>query len=115
MRRSKWGNKITKLDGYTFKSGKEAARYGTLKLFQQAKQIQKLQIAPRFELKVYGIKVCTYVADFQYETPGKEKPVVEDVKALDTRTGSAIITADARIKHKLFKILYPEYDFQIYA
>jgi hypothetical protein len=40
-------------------------------------------VHPRFEIVVNGVKVCTYTADFAYETDGGEK-VVEDVKGVYT-------------------------------
>lgn len=115
MRRSKWGNKITVVDGTVCRSKKEASRWQTLKIFEAAGEITELEAHPRFELVVNNIKVCVYEADAKYRNKGASKLTVEDTKGLDRRTGRPVITPEAKIKHKLFKILYPEYDFQIYA
>lgn len=92
--RSKFGNVRVTLDGYTFDSKAEAARYGELKLLVRAGAISGLHVHPRYELiaagPVISIKgrlqmpvVGVYEADFSYEdkTHGE---MIEDVKGLDT-------------------------------
>lgn len=93
MKRPKYGNKRTVVDGINFASQKEARRYGELKLLAKAGEIQNLQLQPRFPLKVFGQLVTTYVGDFQYlETNGRV--VVEDAKGFKT--------PEYKIKAKLF-------------
>jgi hypothetical protein len=106
--RSKYHAVKTVVDGITFDSKKEAARYGELKLLEKSKLIRHLLIQPKFILYVHDmtvasklkwaarvsvppVKVGTYVADFQYEElglPTSENDhwfrVVEDVKGFKT-------------------------------
>lgn len=82
MRRAKYGNVKTVVDGITFDSKREATRYGTLKLMQKAGLISDLRLQVPYEIKVNGMKICKYVADFVYIERGKE--VVEDVKGMKT-------------------------------
>lgn len=96
-RAPKYGNRKTVADGITFASAKEARRYGELKLLERAGQISELTLQPRFPLTVGGLKVCTYVADFQYRDMLLDEIVVEDVKGHKTR--------EYIIKSKLFRAL----------
>lgn len=66
------------VDGRTFDSKKEAARYLELKKLQVSGVISGLRLQVRFPIKVNGQKVCTYVADFAYIRDGKR--TIEDVK-----------------------------------
>jgi len=82
LRPLKYKNIRTALDGIVFDSQREAKRYGELKLLERAGEISGLQLQPRFPIVINGVKVCTYVADFQYRTPSG--PVTEDVKGMKT-------------------------------
>lgn len=99
--RSKYGNKRVKADGITFDSQAEFRRYRELKLMQSAGIISGLEVHRRFEL-IAGIK---YEADFVYLERGAPTLTVEDVKGA--------ITAEFRIKAKLFKHFYPELKFLV--
>lgn len=98
--------KVT-IDGYTFDSKKEGARYQELKLQQHCGVISDLQLQPEFLLqegfKSWGkwIRPMKYVADFKYQKGGDT--VVEDVKGKKTK--------EYLIKKKLFLKKYPEYRF----
>jgi len=85
LRRNKFNNKKTLLDGHLFDSKKEAKRYHELKLLQAAGEVWKLELQPRIPLMVNGQKVGTYIADFKYET-SDGKVVIEDVKSPATKT-----------------------------
>lgn len=93
-KRSKFGAVRTTVDGITFASKLEAARWGQLKLLERAGEIRDLRRQVRHELVGYGgKKVCPYISDFDYVTkPGL--PVTEDAKG--------VITPVFRIKAKLF-------------
>ena len=94
---SKYRNVCTTVDNYTFASKREAKRYGELKLRLMAQSISVLQLQPRYQLIVKGVKIGTYVADFRYlERDGTE--IVEDVKGVRTST--------YRLKANLMKALY---------
>ena len=92
---SKYRSIRTKVDGHTFHSKKEAARYQELKLLERAGRIKGLRLQPRFPLFVNDHLVCTYVADFSYHElkPGFDEwakdedaaYVVEDVKGYITQ------------------------------
>ena len=102
--RRKYGNRKTTIDGITFDSKREAARYRQLKALEQAGEIADLELQPRFVLldtftDSHGKRhqAITYVADFQYTEGGRI--VVEDAKGVET--------AVFKIKRKLFLSRYP--------
>lgn len=82
----KYNNKKHEMDGITFDSKKEAARYKELKLRQDVGLITELQLQKKFQLipaqrdpdtgKV--VRAVHYIADFVYREDGRL--VVEDVK-----------------------------------
>lgn len=93
--KSKYRNVKTEVDGIVFDSGKEAMRYGELKMLEQTGEIHELALQVPFRLDVDGVHVCDYVADFvYYPTPdpspngraqfGEGRMVVEDVKGKRT-------------------------------
>lgn len=94
VKRAKYGNIKTEVDGIIFDSVKEAARYGELKLLVKAEEICDLEVQPRYELKVNGIRLGAYVGDFRYfryieplvsVRQGYDRvEVVEDVKGVKT-------------------------------
>lgn len=86
----------TTVDGITFDSKKEAARYEELKLLEKAGEIMYLTLQPRFDLIVNGVKCGFYKADFQYLAIGKT--VVEDVKGVKTPVYN--------LKKKMIKAIY---------
>ena len=83
---NKYRNIKTVIDGITFDSKKEAARYADLKLMETAHHIFHLQTQPRFPLLVNGKKVADYVGDFKYWSPSENDWIVEDVKSEATKT-----------------------------
>lgn len=95
------------LDGITFDSKREAARYGELKLLEAAGEITSLEIHPRYKLldaDPYMMQRATYyIGDFQYIENGKV--VCEDVKGVET--------AVFKLKAKLFRMYYPDYELRI--
>jgi hypothetical protein len=95
--RSKYGNQRTKVDGRSFHSKVEAQRYCELRERQAKGVIQGLKCQPRFPMRVNGVDICTYIADFSYDLGGEF--VVEDVKG-------GIITNDFSMKRKLLKALH---------
>jgi len=100
-RRSKYRAVPTVVDGIRFHSKREAERYGFLKTLQQQGIIQDLELQPKYKLTVNGVLICTYFADFAYETwDDNAYPMtrVEDVKGVKTPA--------YRIKKKLMKAVY---------
>jgi hypothetical protein len=89
-KRHKYGAKKTEVDNITFDSKREAARYGELKLLEQAGEIGGLCCQPRYELCVTTeageiVTLGYYVGDFRY-VDGVGDLVVEDVKSPPTKT-----------------------------
>ena len=105
MRRSKYGNRKTVVDGIVFDSQKEAQRYRELQLLERAGKITALQRQVKYVLiptqreftnEVYKKgahqgrfkpgkvleKECSYIADFAYIQDGAY--IVEDTKGVRT-------------------------------
>lgn len=105
---SKYGNKKTVIDGITFDSKKESERYLMLKDMLKNKEIEDLQLQPKFLLqdsfkyKGKTEKKIYYIADFSYKKEGKL--VVEDVKGKKTDV--------YKLKRKLFLYKYTDIDFR---
>lgn len=87
--KSKFGNKKVRveIDGemVTFDSKKEYARWKDLVLAQKSGAIKSLMRQVRYKLKINGLLVCTYVADFVYTDFLTGKQVVEDCKGYKTQ------------------------------
>jgi len=82
MIRTKYGAVKTTIDGITFDSKKEAARYQQLKLLERAGEIDRLELQPKYDLVVNGVNIGFYRADFRYWQGIKQ--IVEDVKGVRT-------------------------------
>jgi hypothetical protein len=81
--KNKYGAVKEVVDNITFHSRKEAARYRELKLLLRAGEISDLELQPRFEFRIDGTLMFTYVSDFQY-IDLDEQVIVEDAKGLRT-------------------------------
>ena len=105
--KSKYNNKKTVVNGITFDSSKECKRFLELSLLQDNGVIKNLERQKRFQIvpKTKDEKAVFYIADFVYEENGRQ--ICEDVKSAITRKNSTYI-----IKRKLFKYLYPGYEFR---
>lgn len=99
LKKPKFGNIKTEIDGFHFASKKEAQRYSDLRTLEKGGFISELKLQPKYLLSVNDYKVCEYWADFSYMENGKR--VVEDVKSSATRKLSTY-----RIKIKLMKAIY---------
>ena len=119
--RSKYKAVKTTIDGITFDSKKEAKRYTELKLLEKTGMITHLELQPKYDIIINGVKVCSYKPDFRYftvrqenneqcynskgewQTPtmtgDKEGQIVEDVKGFKTPI--------YRLKKKLVEACYP--------
>lgn len=98
MGKSKYGSRKVAIDGITFDSKKEAARYQELKLLERSGEIHFLQLQVKFPLIPAQYenpnsptksgrgkcleRECNYIADFVYYK--NEKTVVEDTKGFRT-------------------------------
>lgn len=95
-RQTKYHNVKTVVDGITFGSKDEAARYAELQFMEAGGKIRDLVVHPKFEITIGGVKVCTYTADSSYWEQRKGF-VIEDVKSGPTRTTAY------RLKKRLMK------------
>jgi hypothetical protein len=95
-RRNKYGNIKTVVDGRSFHSKKEAARYLVLKEMEQRGEIANLRLQVSHTITVNGHKICRYVSDFEYDL--EDRHIVEDVKT--ERTAKLPVY---RLKKKLLK------------
>ncbi len=102
---NKYHSKRIVVDGKKFDSKKEAERYKVLKMLENANIISNLSRQVPFELipKQKDERAVKYIADFMYVETATGKIIVEDVKGYRTDV--------YKIKRKLFKWRYPEYEF----
>lgn len=89
---NKYKAKRTVVNGVSFQSKKEARRWNTLLLLQEAGEIMNLQRQVKYVLiptqRIDGKVVereCSYVADFVYSDRISGETVVEDTKGIKTR------------------------------
>lgn len=108
-KRSKYGNKKTVLGNVVYDSQKEANRAFELALLLKSGVIKNLERQKRFEVvpKTKDERAVFYQADFVYQEVESGKLICEDVKSDATRKDKVYI-----IKRKLFKYLYPDYEFR---
>ncbi len=90
MRRSKYGNIKTFVDGICFDSKKEAAYYWDLKLRERAGEIHNLELQPKYELHTARrgtrtlVRIGVYKADFRFREGTQGLLRVVDVKGVKT-------------------------------
>jgi hypothetical protein len=94
----KYHNKPTDADGYTFASRSEHRRYQQLRLLEYAGAISDLVVHPPYTIKVNGVVICKYIADFSYVDRGQS--VTEDVKSPQT------VTAIYKLKKRLMQACF---------
>ena len=82
LKGNKYHNEKVTVDGITFDSKREAARWSELLLMQRAGEITGLARQVRIEVipKTKLYRASTYVADFVYFDKKANKTVYEDVK-----------------------------------
>lgn len=101
--RSKYGAVKTQVDGITFASKREAARYVELKRLASAGHISDLSLQPSFELIPAMVldgkkqRAIRYIADFKY-IDHLGACVIEDVKGMRTR--------EYQLKRRLMKYMH---------
>lgn len=103
IKRSKYRNAETVVDGIRFDSKKEAVRYGQLKIRLKLGEIGLLERQKHYLLIEANEteRKCEYVADFVYWDIKTGKQIVEDVKSSMTRKLPTYI-----MKRKLMKDKY---------
>jgi hypothetical protein len=98
MRRSKYGNKRTTVDGITFDSKAEAMRWLQLKALEKRGVIRALERQTPIDVTYEGVKLFRYRADFAY-FEGQER-IYEDVKGVMT----PVFRLKARVIKAMLKI-----------
>lgn len=91
----------TTLDGITFDSKREAARYAELKMMQAQGVIDRLELQPVYQITINGRKVCKVIPDFRYFCNARQRHVVEDVKSPATEKNATF-----RLKKRLLEAAY---------
>lgn len=81
-RRSKFGNKLTTVDGRLFHSKREASRYIELKVLEKAGAIRNLECQVPVKVDINGKHCFKWIADFVY-FEGQDR-IWEDVKGYRT-------------------------------
>lgn len=105
-RRQKFNARTTVVDGVTFASAKEAARYQVLVQRLRAGDIRDLRLQPTFEIRTAstaGVQARTgiFSADFDYVVVATGARVVEDVKG-----GRATATEAYRLRKRAVEAAY---------
>lgn len=93
----------TEVDGRVFHSKGEAARYLELKLCQDAGYITSLRCQVPFEIKINGVLICRYVADFVYYDRALLMDVIEDSKGFQESV--------FKLKWKMMQACHPDYSY----
>lgn len=88
--RNKYNAIKTFYKGIKFDSKKEYYRYLELEKLHKFGVIKNLEVHPKFDLIVNGMKIGKYTADFRYTTKQGET-IVEDVKSKVTKTRDYIL------------------------
>lgn len=99
-RTNKYRNQPTNVAGTEFDSKLEAQRYKDLRIMETAGVISALEVHPRFDLVVNGVRIGRYTADFRYVDTDSGVQIVEDVKSRPTRT------RDYMLRKKLMKAVH---------
>lgn len=76
-------------------------------LLRDLGKITNLRFQVRFDLKVNGVKICTYIADASY-IDAAGRTVIEDTKAI------GFMDATAKFKIKLFNAIFAPQTISIY-
>lgn len=84
----------------------ELNRAAGLVLLARKGQITRLKFHPRYDLKVNGVKVCTYEADAEYMENGKV--IVED-----TKPEGDFMEETAKLKIALFNALHLKFNIKV--
>lgn len=104
----KYGNRKVEIDGYSFDSKKEGARYMELKFLLLAGKIKDLEMQKQYELQEAFRNAVTgkmerpiyYRADFVYYDIERGKTVIEDVKSEATRKDKVYQLKRKMMAHK---------------
>ena len=103
-----------------YDSIKEYRRLKELQLLEKAGKISgvmwqfPLVIQESFAYRGERIRGITYKADFKYTDTESGETIIEDVKGQDHHTGKYLTSEAFRLKWKLLKQRYPEFNFRLF-
>jgi len=103
-KRSKYGNRKVKADGYTFDSVKEHKYWCYLKLRKAAKEVWNIMVHPHYPIVIKGSLVRTVIPDFSFWDETEMRQRVVDVKGYYThqsKQGYKMLFAEYGIKVEL--------------
>lgn len=104
---NKYGARKVELDGYTFDSKREAAVYSETVLRVRAGEITHLEIHPRYNIIVNGVRIGFYKADLQWrELDGR-------LRVIDVKSPYTAKDKHFRRTKKLVEALYPGVTIEI--
>lgn len=103
---NKYHNTKTVIDGITFDSKRESARYTQLLLLQRAGIIQNLKLQVPYTLidKSANGRAIRYIADFVYFDNEKKKNVIEDAKGMKTPVYNLKKRMMAELGHEIVEV-----------
>lgn len=96
---TKYRNSPVTIDGEHYDSKREMLYHMDLKNLQRAGQISNLKRQPKFRCEIGGVKICDYIADFEYVEKGRRRVV--DVKSTVTAKLPVF-----RLKQKLMRAIH---------
>ena len=116
-KRSKYFNRKVVKNGETFDSVREYERHLVLLDMQTRGEIKNLERQPRFQMKIDGKVICTYVPDWKYlvvrDEPVKIAPGMTRFADVVCEDAKGYQTAEFKLKFRLAKALYPEIDWRL--
>lgn len=108
QRKHKYNAQGERIDGHWFPSKAEAVRYQQLKVMLDQGHIERLELQPKYPIRINNQLICNVVPDFRYAAWSErarrmELVIVEDVKGT--------ITSIYALKKKLLLASYPDVHF----
>ena len=103
-KKSKFGNVKTEYNGKTYDSKLEASYAHIIDHKIKNGEIKSVVAQYPMPVKINGVKICKYVADFMVTFPDN-RVEIWDAKGVETSI--------FKLKWKLVKALYPEFGFEI--
>lgn len=100
----KYKNKTTEYNGHLYHSIKEANYARELDARIKAGELKEFRRQVPVELRVNGMKICTYTIDF-VEIDHRDNEMWTEVKGFET--------PEWKLKWKLFEAIFPEREKQV--
>lgn len=105
-RRHKYGAIKTAVGDLVFPSKLEARGYQELLLLEKSGVIKDLELQKEFVIEVAEKQICIHYPDYFFTKTCSGKQVIGEAKG--------VATPDYRLKLKLMKALYPQYEYMMY-